>query len=146
MSRTNARKNAFYLIFQHDFVGMEGMEEAKNTIFHLNDAETNDKEFDSITGELDDNDKAFIDRTVDGTLSNLDKIDEIINTYAKGWSVNRMSKVDLAILRMAVYELKFSDETPAGVAINEAVEVAKKFSSDNSPSFVNGILGKIAES
>lgn len=144
MSRTNARRNAFYLIFQRDFVGTEGMEEAKNMLYHLSDTENGGE--DDITGELDDNDKAFINRTVDGTLSNLEKIDEIINTYSKGWSVSRMSKVDLAILRMAVFELKFSAETPAGVVINEAVEGAKKFSSDNSPAFVNGILGKIAES
>jgi len=144
MSRTNARKSAFYLIFQHDFVGMEGMEEAKNVLCGTDGTERAE-EYD-LTGEIDDNDRAFINRTVDGTLQNMEKIDELINTYAKGWSVSRMSKVDLAILRMAVYELKFSDETPTGVVINEAVEAAKKYSSDSAPAFINGILGNIAES
>ena len=131
MSRTNARKNAFYLIFQHDFVGMEGMDEAKENFF----AESEE--------EVTETDKKFIDTLVNGTFENIEKIDEIIGSVAKGWTIERMPKVDLAILRMAVYELKFGS-TPTKVAINEAVELAKKYSSDNAPSFVNGVLGKIA--
>lgn len=131
MSRTNARKNAFYLIFQHDFVGIESMDEAKKIFF----AESEE--------EVTETDKKFIDTLVNGTFENIEKIDEIIASVAKGWTIERMPKVDLAILRMAVYELKFGS-TPTKVAINEAVELAKKYSSDNAPSFVNGVLGKIA--
>ncbi len=129
MSRTNARKNAFYLIFQKDFVGMEGMDEAKENFYAEN-------------SDINDADKKFIDDTVDGTFKNIEKIDSLISGAAKGWSVERMAKVDIAILRLAVYELLFGD-APKKVVINEAVEMAKKYSSDNSPSFINGILGKI---
>ncbi len=63
------------------------------------------------------------------------EIDELINQYAKGWKTTRMNKVDLAILRLAVYEMKWDEEVPVGVAINEAVELAKRFSGGDSPSF-----------
>ena len=131
MSRTNARKSAFYLVFQHDFVGSESMEEAKDIFYSEND-------------DLDENDKSFIDSAVKGTIDNLEEIDSIISGVSKGWSIERMAKVDLAILRLAVYELKFGKATPKKVVINEAVELAKKYSSDNAPSFIKGVLGKIA--
>ena len=73
------------------------------------------------------------------------EIDRIINENAKGWKTARMNKVDLTILRLAVYEMKWDEEIPTGVAINEAVELAKKFSGNDGPSFVNGVLGKIAQ-
>ena len=72
-------------------------------------------------------------------------VDGILNENAEGWKTFRMNKVDLTILRLAVYELKWDDEIPVGVAINEAVELAKRFGGDESPSFVNGVLGKVAE-
>ena len=130
MSRTNARRNAFYLLFQHDFVGSEEMNDAKDIFFKENE-------------EINDADKAFILKNVDGVLENIEEIDSIIDKCAKGWTTNRMAKVDLAILRLAVYEMKFSNETPRNVVINEAVELAKKYSSDESPAFINGILGNI---
>ena len=74
----------------------------------------------------------------------LPQIDEMINEKAEKWDTARMSKVDLTILRLAVYEIMFDDSVPTGVAINEAVELAKKFGQDASFSFVNGILAKFA--
>ena len=71
------------------------------------------------------------------------EIDESINQIATGWKTGRMGKAELTILRLAVYEMKYDDEIPVGVAINEAVELAKKFGSDDSPAFVNGILAKL---
>ena len=73
------------------------------------------------------------------------EIDGILNENAKGWKTARMNKVDLTILRLAVYEINWDEEIPVGVAINEAVELAKKFSGDDSPAFVNGVLGRIAQ-
>ena len=72
------------------------------------------------------------------------EIDADIDQIAEGWKTTRMGKVDLTILRLAVYEMKFDEEIPVGVAINEAVELAKKFGGDDSPAFVNGILAKLA--
>ena len=69
----------------------------------------------------------------------------MLNEASKGWKVNRMSKVDLAIMRLAVYEMKMDEDIPVKVAINEAVELAKKFGGDDSPAFVNGVLAKLAD-
>ena len=74
------------------------------------------------------------------------EIDSLINGAAKGWKTARMNKVDLSILRLAVYEMLWDDDVPMGVAIDEAVELAKKYSSDEGPSFVNGVLAKLADS
>ena len=68
----------------------------------------------------------------------------MINEAAKGWKTTRMGKVDLTLIRLAVYEIKFEEEVPTGVAINEAVELAKNYGTDDSASFVNGILAKLA--
>ena len=129
MRRRDVRRNAFTLLFQLGFTDNE--EEAKRIFFE--EAEM----------ELTQSEKDFILKTVMGVRENTEKIDEFINSVAKKWDTKRMANVDLAILRLAVYELKFDTETPASVAINEAVELAKEYSSDGSPAFVNGILGKL---
>ena len=83
---------------------------------------------------------------VDGVIDNRDEIDEQITTFAKDWSLARMPAVDRALLRMGVWEILFNDEVPTGVAIDEAVELAKEFSTDDSGAFVHGVLAKIARS
>ena len=75
----------------------------------------------------------------------LPEIDKLLSSASKGWKLSRMNKVDLSILRLAVYEMKWDDDIPEGVAIDEAVELAKKYSSDDGPAFVNGVLAKLAE-
>ncbi|PXV93561.1 NusB antitermination factor [Lachnotalea glycerini] len=94
-----------------------------------------------VIGETD---KAYIGDKFLNICTKLPEIDSIINQIAEGWKTNRMSKVDLTIIRLAVYEMKFDDEVPVNVAINEAVELAKKFGGDDSSAFVNGILAKLA--
>ena len=79
-------------------------------------------------------------------IDNRDEIDEQITTFAKDWSLARMPAVDRAILRMGVWEILFNDEVPTGVAIDEAVELAKEFSTDDSGAFVHGVLAQIARS
>lgn len=74
----------------------------------------------------------------------LPQIDEIINAAVSGWKTDRMGKVELTIIRLALYEMKYDDDVPVSVAINEAVELTKKYGSDEAPSFVNGILAKLA--
>ena len=78
-------------------------------------------------------------------VEHLDTIDDLIRQTATGWTMERMGKVDLTILRLAVYEMKMDDTIPVSVAINEAVELAKKFGQDESPSFVNGVLAKFTK-
>ena len=79
-----------------------------------------------------------------GVIKNLSKIDSEITLASENWSVSRMCRVDRAIIRIATYEMLFLDEIPNNVAINEAIEVAKRFGTDESPTFVNGVLDKIS--
>ena len=74
----------------------------------------------------------------------MEEIDSILESASDGWKLKRMAKVDLSIMRLAVYEMKYDEEIPVSVAINEAVEIAKKYGQDESPSFVNGVLAKVA--
>ncbi len=130
MSRSDARKSAFYLLYQYDFIAPEEKEANMELYF-------------AEHPQLQEADRAFVKERLDGTLSHLAEIDAVLSAHAKGWSLGRMNKVDLAILRLAVYEMQYASDVPVGVAINEAVELAKEFSSDKAPSFINGVLGAI---
>lgn len=134
MSRRSARQNAFKLLFQIDFHEATEHEDMR-TLFLAEQEEP-----------VSEKDKTYILDMVEGTKANLTEIDTKIDAFAKGWNTKRMNRVDLAILRLAVYEMLFAKETPVAVVINEAVELAKEFSSDEAPSFINGVLGKIAKS
>lgn len=83
---------------------------------------------------------------VDGVIDNREAIDEQITTFSKDWSLSRMPAVDRAVLRLAAWEILYNDAVPTAVAIDEAVELAKEFSTDDSPSFVHGVLARIARS
>ena len=89
-------------------------------------------------------DRAYIEQKVQDILAHLDEIDEIINSSAQNWKTSRMAKVELTLIRLAVYEIRFEEDVPTGVAINEAVELAKAYGEENSSSFVNGVLARIA--
>lgn len=82
---------------------------------------------------------------VDGVSDHREEIDELIASYAQGWTIDRMPNVDRALLRLSAWEILHNDEVPAAVAIDEAVELAKEYSTDDSGRFVNGVLGRIAE-
>ena len=132
MVRTKLREHVFKMLFQIEFNEAEEMPEHLKYYFEtLEDAEEKDKE--------------YIRKKYEVVAARVPQIDEILNANAKSWKTARMNKVDLTILRLAVYEMKWDDEIPTGVAINEAVELAKRFGGDDSPSFVNGVLGKIAQ-
>lgn len=92
----------------------------------------------------DPKDCEYILEAVKGTLANLKTIDAFIEKYSKGWKINRITRIDLAILRLATYELKFI-AIPEGIVINEAVELAKKYGTKKSSSFINGILASITK-
>jgi N utilization substance protein B len=95
--------------------------------------------------EEDKNLKTFASEIIKGTLENLNKIDSIIKKYANKWDVERMINIDRNIIRFAVYEILFRPDIPFQVTINEALEIAKKYSTKESASFINGILDKIAK-
>jgi N utilization substance protein B len=81
---------------------------------------------------------------VEGVAAHRDRIDELLTEHAEGWTLNRMPAVDLAVLRLGLYELLWADDVPDPVAIDEAVQLAKSLSTDDSPRFVNGVLGRLA--
>lgn len=88
----------------------------------------------------------YINRVVPDILKNLETVDETIEKNLKGWTMTRLAKVDRQILRIAVYEFLFKDDIPPEVSINEAVDIARQYSSDDAPKFINGILGTIYRS
>ena len=92
---------------------------------------------------MDESDKDYLVGVVKGVLDHEAELDSLIAQHAKGWTIQRMPKVDLAIMRLSCYEMKYRDDIPVNVSINEAVEMAKKYSGEQSKAFVNGVLGKI---
>lgn len=132
MGRRELREQIFKLLFRVEFNEMEDMPEQEKLFF---------EEEENVASEKDEQ---YILKKYGDIVSKLEEIDEMINKEAKGWETGRMGKVDLTLIRLAVYEIKFDDDIPTGVAINEAVELAKKFGQDNSPAFINGVLAKFA--
>lgn len=128
MSRHDDRVHVFKLVFETEFQGLEDMKTELSEYLSENLSETDNME--------------FIKNEYLGISEKLPELDKIISENAIGWSIDRMDKVDLSILRLAVYEIKFTD-IPGKVAANEAVLLAKEFSSEKAPGFINGILGKV---
>ena len=137
MSRRKAIKDEFILLFELDFLGWDQPEVVAQLFFEQ--LETLDP-----PDPVDETERAFVLSAVAGVAQHLEEIDSAISRVAKGWSIDRMNKVDLAILRLALYEVRYAEDIPAGVAINEAVDLAKSYSSDEAPAFINGILGRLA--
>lgn len=132
MSRRELREQIFKFIFRAEFNEMDEMPEQEKLF--LEDYELN----------LEEKDAAYISGKSAKILEKLSELDELINANALGWTTERMSKVDLTILRLAVYEIRFDEDVPTGVAINEAVEIAKKYGQEESSGFINGVLAKFA--
>lgn len=130
MSRKAARELAMKLVFQMELT----KESAVETINKIDELD----EYKNLQDQIE-----YIEDCVKGVEKNRELIDEYIEKYSKGWKINRIAKVDLAIMRLAVYEMLHREDVPNASAIDEAVELAKKFGGDNSPSFINGILGNI---
>jgi len=139
MSRRLARESAIKFLFSTDFNKNENLEEMLKEFFET-EKESGESEHQE---ELNKNDIRFAEEIIRGTIENLEEIDQLIQSNTTGWTKERIAKVDLAILRLAMYEILFRGDIPGSVAINEAIELAKKYSTDESGGFVNGVLGKI---
>ena len=126
MTRRQLRENVFKILFRVDFHEEDNLQE----------------QLELYMEELKEADSAYINNKCKEIFSKISEIDEAINAQTKGWKTTRMSKMDLAILRLAVYEIKYEDSIPDKVSINEAVELAKQYGTDDSASFVNGVLAK----
>ncbi|QDR80803.1 transcription antitermination factor NusB [Sporomusa termitida] len=133
MSRRKAREMAVQALFQLDFNAGVSNDEALNSVF-------------SEREDVNENTRLYAKSLVEGTYSNLAVIDDYISELSKEWKIERMAGVDRNIARMAIYEMKYSQERlQPGVAINEAVELAKTFGTEESSRFINGILGSIVK-
>lgn len=130
MGRRAAREIAMKLIYQLEIQKDSREEQIRQTL---------EQEV------LTENDTKYIVDVVEGVYNNVEQIDKTIELYSKGWKLSRISKVDLSILRLSIYEMCFRDDIPFNVSINEAVELAKNYSGEESGSFVNGILGKVSK-
>jgi len=132
MKRRELREHIFELLFRVEFNNPDEMPEQMKLFFE-------DME------ELEEKDQSYMETKYANIVEKLPELDKLIDETAEGWKVSRMGKVDLTILRLAVYEMKYDEDVPVGVAINEAVELSKKFGGDESPAFINGILGKLGK-
>lgn len=132
-ARTKARKRALDLLFQADVL------EVPISEILLAESRRAAGEPDRVASWM------YAREIVDGVTDHREEIDELISSYAQGWTIDRMPNVDRAILRLASWEIIYNDEVPAPVAINEAISLAKEYSTEDSSRFVNGVLGRIAE-
>lgn len=131
MGRHEQREQVFMLLFRVEFHDPADMPGQMKLFFENSEDVVSRKEADYIQARC----QAVRDR--------IPEIDKLINDNTEGWDTARMGKVELTVLRLAVYEMRFDDDIPDGVAIDEAVEIAKKYGQENSGGFVNAILGKI---
>lgn len=92
-----------------------------------------------------ESDRAYIRSIVDGIAEKVTHLDSIIEKYAMGWKITRLSKIDLSILRIGIYEILYREDIPFSVSVNEAVELAKKYSNEDAGAFVNGLLAKVTK-
>lgn len=131
MTRSKIRENVFKMLFRAEFHDADDMKEQLDL-------------FDEELENPSESELFYINSKSKGILEHIDEIDALINEKSTGWKTSRMAKVDLSIIRIAVYEIKYEDDIPFKVSVNEAVELAKKYGADESLAFVNGILAKFA--
>ena len=142
MARITARAAVMQMIYEH-LAGGEGGEETLQMVY-------DELRKDGVPGvdeirptEPGEADRAYISRILDGVLSHMTELDDKISAASVKWSLERIAKVDLTILRLATYEILYEDDVPGSVAINEAVELANRYSEPSSGRFINGVLGTI---
>lgn len=130
MSRREQREQIFKILFGVEFHGPEELDE--QIALYMDEL-----------GEVTEEEAAYITGKVKNIEANLGELDARLNEASKNWKTSRMAKAELSILRLAAYEIKYEDDVPASVAINEAVELAKSYGTDRGPAFVNGVLSAL---
>jgi len=127
MSRRDARETAFKLVFEYVFNKRENIDE-----------------FEEYTSVLDADDKAYVSEIYYGIMSHIDELEQKISSVIEGFSYERLFKVDLAILLLAAYEIEYVDSIPYKVSVDEALNLAEKYSTNKSVKYINGVLAKFA--
>ena len=128
MTRKEARNQAFVLIFERG-INNESVEDILEAA--------------KVCREFLEDEDGYTVKAFTGVYDNIEEIDGIISDNLSGWTINRISKVSLAVLRLAIYEIKYMDDIPESVSIDEAVELCKTYSTQDDASFVNGVLGTV---
>ncbi len=127
-ARSKARKRALDVLYEADVRGTSALDTAAQRL-----------------AQADPPVPAYAVQLVEGVVAHRERIDDLVATYAEGWVLDRMPPVDRNVLRIGIYELLYEPSIPDAVAISEAVELAKKISTDESPSFVNGLLARVLQ-
>lgn len=148
MSRRDSREATVKIIFQNTFTDSRLFKSKEEFLAYNVEERNSEAMINTYTESLTEEevvllDTVYIKSVIDGVVEKITLIDEYIVKYSKDWPIERMSKIDLAILRVAIYEILYKEDIPSGVSINEAVELAKKYSHDDAGSFINGILGSV---
>ena len=144
MSRRDARRHALHIIFQFPFFQMDSEILAQAKAGYLDGL----KELPGMETLKPPKGKnaEYVNRATYGVMDRKDEIDGVIEKFLRDWDITRINKVDLAIMRLAIYEMLCEQDVPLGAAVNEAVELAKEYGADESPAFINGVLGNVARS
>lgn len=142
MSRKKAREIALHLVFEMGFQAFQADEILADRLDECI-MQSIGGEIELYAGKLDPSQISYIMSVVKGVAAHLPELDAQIAANAKGWNINRISKMTIAVLRLALYEIQYEEDVPLGAAINEAVELAKIYESDEAGAFVNGILGTV---
>lgn len=148
MTRRELREHCFKMLFCADFYPVEEQTQQLEQYFEApKEEETTPEGMSQILHcvEMEEKDSNYLLNKTKAAMEKLGLLDDKINQVAQGWKTKRMGKVELTILRLAVYEIDYDEEIPEKVAINEAVELAKKFGGEDAPSFINGVLAKMVQ-
>lgn len=148
MTRRELREHTFLLLFRKDFYDAGEMEEQLSLYFDgidlTEEGQSEQTRYRFLTvpegADAEEIKKRFYE-----VCSHRDEIDALLSSATSGWKLERIGKVELALLRLALFEMRYDEKTPEKVAINEAVELAKKYGADTSSSFINGVLAKLVE-
>ena len=147
MNRREQREHTFCVLFSRDFHAMG--DEKEQASWYMSSLETmsadelEERNLDRIPPFTEEEEAAMEER-IAAISEKVPELDELINSVSEKWKTTRMNRVDLALIRLALYEMKYDESVPTKVAINEAVEIAKKYGGEDSPAFVNGVLARFA--
>lgn len=142
MTRTEARDSIFRIVFREAFLSDQAM--AGQTEEYLAQLGEEPETFlPGMKKEIEPADEEYIRKKVDAILDKTDELDRMLEAVSKDWKMNRVGKAELAILRVAAYEIRFDDDIPDKVAINEALELAKKYCDEKAVPFINGVLNQL---
>lgn len=143
MRRSQIREQIFKLLFRIEFNSSEDMPEQVQLFMESPTLDNDENDYKEVT--FTESEEKYIREKYEDIVSHVSEIDSLISKTSSGWSLDRLGKVELTILRLATYEIMFDDDIPTGVAIDQAVELSKRFGRDESYAFINGVLAGLSK-